>query len=104
MNLDEQYGQREGRPDHPDFVRLVEIINEQDDHATANLTDSAKYAAHLAHFADPESVTYMAMQRALRASYMGGSMAGAMMTLWLDAFMAGYQYAAAKPTEEGADG
>jgi hypothetical protein len=86
MNLDEQFGPHEGRPDHPDFVRLVEIINEQDDHATANLTDSAKYEAHLAHFADP--------------------VGGAMMTLWLDAFMAGYLFAnpQTEPKETDADG
>jgi hypothetical protein len=103
MNLDDRFGAHPGRPDHPDFVRLVEIVNEQDDHATLNLNDSAMFEEHLSHFIDPTSITYMAMQRALRAAPGGSSTVhAALASLYLDAFMVGYLYR--DETKEDADG
>lgn len=79
------------RPDHPDFWTLSRLVIDQD-----NVAEGATPAEdQFGRIVDPESITYMAHQRALRARGMLGLPAvdtSALMAVWLDAFMLGAAY------------
>jgi hypothetical protein len=86
------------RPTHPDFAQLVDLILQQD-----GKTEDPNFDmdAHLASIVDPESVSYIALQRAFRmVSLMGMNpierpeVAVKLASLWIDAFCIGYGLAA----------
>lgn len=90
------------RPDHPDFWLLSRLIIDQDNVAEGATPPEDQFG----RVVDPESITYMAHQRALRAAGMLGLPAvhtSALMAVWLDAFMLGaaYQAAVSAPPPNG---
>lgn len=74
------------RPQHEDFW-LMAVVMQDLDSAT---DDGANFNRLVAPLVDPESLTYMASQRGLRASYAspGGNQVMLAAT-WLDGFVAG---------------
>lgn len=87
------------RPQHPDFWRMVSVVNKLDGEAVEG---GLKTAEILADIVDTDSLTYMATQRTLRlrghlqrtdprlrAAMENPVTAAAMAALWLDAFAAG---------------
>jgi hypothetical protein len=92
------------RPDEPDFWLLSRLIIDQDARAE---NDTIPFEDRIAEVVSPKSLTYMASQRALRAQELlkgrGRTDAHTGLTaLWVDAFMAGAAYQAAKnaPTHD----
>lgn len=86
-----------GRPNHPDFWVLVDVVLQQDGKTEDPTFDMG---AHLATVIDPKSLMYVAEQRSAR-------LVNQPMTrnvppevtigaAWLDAFMAGVMYAKRK--------
>lgn len=89
------------RPSHPDFARLVELILELD----SGIVGKARQARNveggvdevdsiIAGIVDPQSISYMALQRSLRA-VLGLAGAGPVMqgaTLYMEAFVMGYRF------------
>ena len=51
------------RPDHPDFWKLAELVN-QLDNATEN--EGRKFEEIVAEAIDPRSLSYVAMQRSMK--------------------------------------
>lgn len=83
-----------GRPDHPDFWLLAEVVTNQDNKSENVSTKEEQ----LGQVADPDSLLYVAQQRALRAlgpKASTGQLAR-MAAVWLDAFMAGAAFQAKK--------
>lgn len=67
--VNDVYGRVPGRPSHPDFWRLVEVVQQFDIRMDAerNQRRRAELFDHTVNEqVDLESITYMAMQRALR--------------------------------------
>ena len=95
MSLDDVFGPYPGRPQHPDFARLADVVLEQDGKTEDPALD---FPAVLASFIDPESITHMAMQRGDRAAAQLGpvptfdEVVGLIAATYLDAFMVGYLY------------
>lgn len=90
------------RPEHDDFWLLAKLIIDQDKSAEA----SGDVIDIIGRIVDPESIRYMAAQRALRAApegaVKGPELEHTMMVLmavWLDAFVLGAAYQAAKDRE-----
>jgi hypothetical protein len=83
-----------GRPDHPDFWKLSDVILQQDGKTEDEDFDLAAWVSEVC---DLDVVFYMAMQRGLRM----GVPPGVAFPLWLDAFMAGAAYAKKKASEDG---
>lgn len=92
------------RPSHPDFARLTEIIAELDAGASERMRAGASSLdvelegdALLGSVADPGSVAYVALQRALRmviaegASYSSADWMRST-ALYLEAFIVGCRY------------
>lgn len=77
-----------GRPQHPDFWRISEIILQHDGDATEGGKGLDEIAAEVP--VDPASLLYHARQRALRM--LGGGAPTAMVTMWLDGFLAGARF------------
>lgn len=83
------------RPDHPDFWMMSQIITDQDNRATSH-ADS--FESLIAEVVDVQSLIYMASQRALRARILTtGSFEEKMISMWIDAFVAGVEFAKTKP-------
>lgn len=75
------------RPSHEDFWLMAEVVQDLDSAAD----DSAGFNRLVSPLVDPESLTYMASQRGLRASYAtpnGGDQV-MLAAAWLDGFVAG---------------
>lgn len=87
------------RPKHPDFQRLSEIVIELD------ATPRPDFELYLAGFIDPESIRYMAHGRSLLVLRNMGeeptiTKLAAFGATYLDAFLAGYEFAVRKQLEE----
>ena len=95
MSLNDIFGQFPGRPDHPDFARLSEIVLQQDGRSYDPDFD---YGEYMARYIDPASIRHMAQQRCQRTLESLGRSPGYEMVLaamgaaWLDAFVAGYTF------------
>lgn len=95
--FDDLYGPNSKRPDHPDFERLIQVIQGFDIAMDSARDDDAKEAAWralVASYVDTESVTYAALQRVFRALRPPRNKAEAMQqatitALWIDGFFAG---------------
>lgn len=83
------------RPEHDDFWLLSQIIIDNDN---AMETGTVLMEDKLAQVVDPDSVTYMARQRALRVvgPYATTREQAKIAAIWLDAFMAGAAFQAKK--------
>lgn len=81
-----------GRPQHPDFWRISNVVLELDGHASEGVSMSEIVAKLI----DEQSLTYMAEQRALWAKHNlpGLTMAAppALAAIWLTAFAAGIRF------------
>lgn len=73
-----------GRPDHPDFWKLSEIILEMDGKFSEG--EGEDFEAFIREQIDVDSVTYMALQRALRLQGRGLDSIAA---IYLEAFIVG---------------
>lgn len=113
-SMDDVFGRRPGRPNHPDFWRISEVLLANDgdmEAATSNDAKEAAWKARTGAVVDVGSVTYAGMNRARMAfgvpgggaafGLTGGTVAGltmaqhaAVAALWVDAFVAGAQYQA----------
>jgi hypothetical protein len=74
--MDEVFGKRPGRPDHPDFWRISEVFLANDGAIESARNDTARedeWVRRTSSVVDIESVTYMAQQRALRAFGLPGA-------------------------------
>jgi hypothetical protein len=81
-----------GRPTHPDFWRMSEVVLQNDGEATEGAQSMEEIVKDTV---DLESLTYFAMQRAgIYCKGMGlpESMVPVLGSLWLDAFMAGAKF------------
>jgi hypothetical protein len=78
------------RPTHDDFYALALAV--QDNDAQADL--GADVADIIGRYVDPESLLYMAFQRALRAVPAGSSRSAFIVgqSIWIDAFLAGVNF------------
>lgn len=86
------------RPDHDDFKALVHLVLQQD-----GKTEDADFDmdAYLASMGDPGSISYVAIQRALRVLQLitGPDLQGdhhlwiMLSSLWIDGFMIGARFA-----------
>lgn len=101
MSLDDIFGPHPGRPQHRDMSRLSEIILQLDGKTEEPGFD---LNAVLRPIADPETVTYVAMQRGLRGVaqtvlHPQASLASS----WMDGFMAGATFTQRYPKVEHGD-
>lgn len=96
MSLDDIFGEFPGRPQHEDFRVLVDIVLQHD-----GLTEDPNmdFGAFLAGYADPDSLTHMAQQRAKRIlAHIGrnpalnAQLVTAMASMFLDAFTIGAEW------------
>ena len=81
-----------GRPTHPDFWRISEVVLQQDGQATE---ESLPMEEIVKETVDLESLTYFAMQRAgtmCQQMKLPESLVPVIGSVWLDAFMAGARY------------
>ena len=91
-----------GRPDHPDFWVLSQVIIDQDSRSD---NQTIPFGDRIAQVVDPDSLVYMAKQRALRILGPNASRGqlARLASVWLDAFMAGAAYQVEK-TKQGGEG
>lgn len=96
MSLNDLFGNFPGRPDHPDFAMLSDVVLRQDAKTEDRSFDTETYIASMI---DPPSLAHMATQRAKRmigilglnpdnSSPLVAAIAGA----YVDAFMTGYHF------------
>jgi hypothetical protein len=92
------------RPTHPDFAIMVDIILQHDGY-----TEDSSFSMdeHLARFCDPETASYVALQRGFRmAKEMGVNplerpdLAVRMASIWIDGFMLGHELTTRKAEGE----
>ncbi len=111
-SMDEVFGRRSNRPDHPDFWRISEVILAADGAIEAATSEGAKakeWKARTSAVVDIDSVQYAAMERAKLAfgipgggsafGRTGGRVAGltieqqaTVAALWIEAFVYGAMY------------
>lgn len=99
--MDEVFGQRRRRPNHPDFWRISESILANDapmDEARDDEERERAWRARTSSVVDVESVVYAGLQRGMRAGKAlperarGLAADGVMTTLWVDAFVTGAMF------------
>ena len=108
MSLDDVFGPRPGRPQHPDFAHLSEIVLQQDGWAVEDLSKRPDaFEEYIGRAIDPVSLTYMGTQRALRALAEAGvdpsvnrRLFVELSTFYVDAFMVGWRYRERYPPED----
>lgn len=89
-----------GRPDHPDFWKLCDVVLKHDASTEDDTPESLD--AVIAEFVDPEVLAYMAFQRTLRMCMSSGADLPIMQLLpmlggsWVDGFVAGAAFQQAK--------
>ena len=99
--MDEFFGKRRHRPDHPDFWRISEVVLGMD--AEFDPMDppegdrDALWKARVEEVVDASSVMYMASQRVMRAFGPPGDLDEArrqatIVALYIDAFIAGAKF------------
>lgn len=74
------------RPQHPDFHRLMGVVAYLDGQAVEGNKPADEVAAQVV---DMESLEYMAIQRAIRASQITGLPVPTLASLYLDGFVTG---------------
>lgn len=96
MSLNDVFGQFPGRPDHPDFAALADIVLQQDGRSYDADFD---FGTYLGQFIDPASLRHMCQQRAtMIVARMGKNpdlnarLVEAVAASMLDAFMVGYLF------------
>lgn len=95
MSLNDTFGPFPGRPDHPDFARLADIVLQQDGRSHDADFD---YGTYLGQFIDPASIRHMAVERSKRtASHLPRDltledMVMALSAMFIDAFTIGYRF------------
>jgi hypothetical protein len=96
MTLDDLFGPYPGRPDHPDFARLVDVVLQQDGKTEDRDFD---FPAYVATFIDPESLSYMVLQRCMKMMARNGvdpsenrEMLAMICAAYHDAFLTGYTF------------
>jgi hypothetical protein len=103
VSLNDLFGPYPGRPDHPDFAKLSDIVLQQDGRS---YDEDFNYGEYLAQFIDPASIRHMARERSRRIAdglpkeLTLEDMVAAFGAVYLDAFMVGYMFHA-KKAEEG---
>lgn len=85
--MEHVFGKFPNRPKHKDFWNLSEIVLQQD-----GKTEDADFdfEAYISEVIDPDTVTYMAMQRAMRVG--DTSQVTSHAAIFLDAFMLGIKW------------
>lgn len=92
--MDDVFGHRPERPNHPDFWLLSELVLKLDgrmDDTPADQRQAAWKEAVTKHV-DLDSISYMAMQRALRATGGQEQLAKMLAALYIDAFIFGCEF------------
>lgn len=74
------------RPEHADFERLRAIVNYLDDETLKRQRPAEELVGEVV---DPDSATYMALQRALRMNQIAGVPVEPVATIWLEGLVAG---------------
>jgi hypothetical protein len=81
-----------GRPTHPDFWRISEVVLQNDGDSTEG---SKSMEEIVKDTVDLESLTYFAMQRggkACQQARLPEALAPVLGSVWMDAFLAGARY------------
>lgn len=112
--MDEVFGKRPKRPDHPDFWRISEILLANDgamEAATGQDEKDVEWRRRVESVVDIESATYAGIQRALRLGaaidprgYLPLKARAAIAALWVDAFVTGAMYVERGGHQEPGDG
>jgi hypothetical protein len=90
------------RPDHPDFWKLCDVLLQQD----GSLEDGGDFEVILSEVVDPESLAYVAMQRAQRLVMNGSIPMTAIPTyaaIFLDGFTTGVRFERKRSTTSEGD-
>lgn len=101
MSLDDIFGPYPGRPNHPDFRKLVHVVLQHD-----GKTEDADFSfpKYIGATIDTDSLLHMAKERCRRYAEQLGALPDDLpvfpiyMAAWLDAFMLGVEYEQAKGT------
>lgn len=99
--MDEVFGRRKHRPDHPDFWRLSEIVLGMDagfDEPASEEDKERMWAERVDAVGDRASILYMATQRVMRVlgpprTETHARHQAAYVAMWVDAFVAGATFA-----------
>jgi hypothetical protein len=88
--MDDAFGKIPGRPDHPDFWKLSQIVLRTDGRLEA---DPDAFRSTVSSVIDLESLTYFARQRVMRL-FPGQPERStiALMSLYMDAFIMGAEF------------
>lgn len=96
MSLNDVFGPFPGRPDHPDFAVLADIVLQQDGRSYDADFD---YGSYLGQFIDPASLRHMCQQRAKlivvgmgKNPALNARLVDSVAASMLDAFMVGYLF------------
>lgn len=93
-----------GRPNHPDFAILSAVLQAQDTQVDAD-SKSAAMLNHVQRDIDFETMEYAATQRAQMSINAFGnppqSLLPVLAAMWMDGFMAGARFRAAKQEQRG---
>jgi hypothetical protein len=107
MSLNDVFGEFPGRPDHPDFALLVDVVLQQDGKTEDKGFDIEEYMAPMI---DPPSLTHMAQQRALRTVAMMGrdprnnpKLVNVIASMYFDGFFTGYHFREKRSESEAPD-
>lgn len=103
--LNDFFGDVPGRPDHPDFWKLSEVVLGND--GRMEDPDPNALIKLVEEIIDMSVMTYMAQQRAMRPLQNMGVQViepdtfALMVSIWMDGFMAGAKYQKSHPKEHG---
>jgi hypothetical protein len=96
MSLNDAFGDFPGRPDHPDFAMLSDVVLRQDGKIEDSSFDVETYIESMI---DPPALRHMATQRARRMIGLLGlnpdnsaRLVAAIAGTYVDAFMTGYHF------------
>lgn len=98
MSLDDVFGPFEGRPQHPDFAKLVDVVLQHDGKTEDRNFD---YEGYLRETMDPASLVYMANGRAKlflarkgKNPALNGQLVAMVSSGFVDGFVVGFNYRA----------
>lgn len=105
MSLDDVFGPYEGRPQHPDFAKLVDVVLQHDGKTEDRGFD---YEGYLGEVIDPASIVHVASQRAQqflarkgKNPALNAQLVALVSSAYVDGFVTGYRYRDKNPPDGG---
>lgn len=102
--MDDVFGARSARPNHPDFWRLSEIMLKNDGRmeAASDADKEPVWQTTVSQFVDINSLSYLAVNRAIKAAGPKRlELIPVLSALFLDGFIAGCEFTKAKGESGG---